>query len=539
MDESLPVDSSFHFKPLLSAQESVDETNFSSSISSKLQTPQINHTSEEATDTIQTSRSVLTALSPNISNILQEDRKITNQQSVPISMNPDNTVVRYRIVPHQPHTIRSVYNCQLGRTWVMQPNRFPKETRIIERLPLPTNLSQRLVARTTVRTRSLRLVMVGDSLMWQMHNLWANAVKGAIYPIPLPPRPVVVPNVTGRFGLGKKPKNVNPTERSAYIVREGDHKILSTGVAVYYRINDFVSNRTDQSMPGAIPREKGEDWSSDDVHYLRNSYWRKQGRQSLGVANGAFTNTIHERNALMKALNSNNRNQQQKKESIGEFDVMLYRIPLAWIKAEDITEQRILESLETSHGAFGASRIILFTPHFMNNVRTQQDWNDLIRVRRLLSTVVDQWQPRSLSNGNNTGLKQVVLLDFGGYTDALLDENSKAVGFPHSGPYHQSPLARLSKECHAWPPSIRQSCAEWAVPGQCQCKRNMISVDGMHFCMNQIGGRLVAAVACILQCFYSSDENNDRESVAKTKLCAQSCNERFLTLGPMEAILDK
>ena len=67
------------------------------------------------------------------------------------------------------------------------------------------------------------------------------------------------------------------------------------------------------------------------------------------------------------------------------------------------------------------------------------------------------------------------------------------------------------------------------------CVRNMISNDGMHWCMETIGGRLNAGIACLLGCIYNPVDKSDTSSstAEDIELCAQSCNDKYMSLTPL------
>ena len=44
------------------------------------------------------------------------------------------------------------------------------------------------------------------------------------------------------------------------------------------------------------------------------------------------------------------------------------------------------------------------------------------------------------------------------------------------------------------------ACAENVPDGSCTCKQNSVSFDGFHWCMETIGGKVVAALGCLMQC---------------------------------------
>jgi hypothetical protein len=75
----------------------------------------------------------------------------------------------------------------------------------------------------------------------------------------------------------------------------------------------------------------------------------------------------------------------------------------------------------------------------------------------------------------------------------------------------------------------------------------MMSIDGMHWCMESLGGRIMAATACLLQCSFiaigSSDKNDiDNGNVTKMKTkqaqleCEQRCNEEFMSTKKAQSL---
>ena len=66
---------------------------------------------------------------------------------------------------------------------------------------------------------------------------------------------------------------------------------------------------------------------------------------------------------------------------------------------------------------------------------------------------------------------------------------------------------------------------------------NSITADGMHLCMNIVGQRINAGLACIMQCAYDNEQqHHHQESTSEGKnddngwACATSCNDRFMSL---------
>ena len=66
------------------------------------------------------------------------------------------------------------------------------------------------------------------------------------------------------------------------------------------------------------------------------------------------------------------------------------------------------------------------------------------------------------------------------------------------------------------------------VCGDINCTtQSMISRDGMHWCMKETGGRLDAAVACLVQC--SLKDESDEE----IRGCERRCNTQYMSLVPV------
>jgi hypothetical protein len=95
------------------------------------------------------------------------------------------------------------------------------------------------------------------------------------------------------------------------------------------------------------------------------------------------------------------------------------------------------------------------------------------------------------------------------------------------------------------PPDImtNNSTNQQQQPPPQQCIGNSITMDGMHWCHEHLNGRLGAGLACLLRCVYGDgddDDDNDpgpNDSISLGS-CAQSCNDRFMSLGGRLALDD-
>lgn len=70
------------------------------------------------------------------------------------------------------------------------------------------------------------------------------------------------------------------------------------------------------------------------------------------------------------------------------------------------------------------------------------------------------------------------------------------------------------------------------------CKRNQISPDGIHWCVETLGPRYTASIACLLGCVYNEKPlDATPEGSARLRKCEQECNEQFMSLKRVDEYL--
>jgi hypothetical protein len=138
----------------------------------------------------------------------------------------------------------------------------------------------------------------------------------------------------------------------------------------------------------------------------------------------------------------------------------------------------------------------------------------------------------------NPDFPDLLLMDFGGWTDELTELNARLAGMDTTSSANYT-LARLG--CAKFPPSIAMACAEKNVTqGVCQCTRNVISIDGMHWCMETMGGRIVAVTSCLLRCSLLIDDDANQSTEKKRQIlgkCQEQCNDQFMSLREASALV--
>ena len=102
-------------------------------------------------------------------------------------------------------------------------------------------------------------------------------------------------------------------------------------------------------------------------------------------------------------------------------------------------------------------------------------------------------------------------------------------------------LKRLSAETF-WASSICMVCAQPVYPRMNDknvqvedCIRNKISRDGIHWCVETLGPRYSASIACLLGCIYNErPPESSPEGLASVRKCEKDCNGQFMTIRPVD-----
>jgi len=216
------------------------------------------------------------------------------------------------------------------------------------------------------------------------------------------------------------------------------------------------------------------------------------------------------------------------------FDAMVFRIPHGWISLESITEEKLEETVALAHELFGVSSVIFVNVPFSNNIQTTSDFQKMTETNDMIRKMCQEWNEEK---ADKTGVKVLMTIELGKLVDDLMRESAISLGYNISN--HSYWIERLTRyPSPNNPASVVHVCAERPVSPAEKCtKQNGYSLDGMHYCMPTIGGRLYADIACLLGCAY-----NGRMSAIFTKnttdtalnQCAAACNWQFMSVQPVE-----
>jgi len=227
-----------------------------------------------------------------------------------------------------------------------------------------------------------------------------------------------------------------------------------------------------------------------------------------------------------------------------------------WINPIDpgnVTQERYEDSIQLARTVLGAKAVILVIYPFTKNVKSPTSWEAVHSANQMIRRVTRESRTFGY---NDVGAKKqkpfVLVLDFGNYTNQLLWANARNLGYNISDPWQVSSedgwelkdnITSLLASDIAWFGHAAQVCTESpSVKVKNKCLLNYISNDGMHWCTETIGSRFIAGLACLLGCAFNSCEEEGgslTELMHPIGLCEEQCNNRFMTLHPVEHELIK
>ena len=217
-----------------------------------------------------------------------------------------------------------------------------------------------------------------------------------------------------------------------------------------------------------------------------------------------------------------------------------------YVRSKEISHRRLVEAVELSHELLGAETVVLMTVPFSNNVLTPEDFNAVNRINADIRDIAHGWHLR-----NSTGVKHVLVQEYGTYHNHIIWSNAKHIGYNVSAPLTMTNemfdiegptfLNDRLKTGKKWDPSIAQVCSErdWSRTEIAKCKRSYLYKDGMHICPETLATRHGIAVACLLGCVHNrktavDNQQQQEQDEIKLRACEQECNEQFMSVMPVD-----
>ena len=221
----------------------------------------------------------------------------------------------------------------------------------------------------------------------------------------------------------------------------------------------------------------------------------------------------------------------------GDFDVFVFRIPSpSWSKLEEVTEETLRGNLELANQLFGVKVVVFTSMHDCNNILTQKDREEMEHRNRLVSRFARNWtQTHNKDNQKGEGgggVHTVYVLDQGRLIDELMEWNARLLGFDTTNDSYMD--VELEKRGNKFVLSVGQVCGKRVSHNSKDCIRNAITYDGMHPCMDIIGPRIAAGLACQLQCAYHHHYNDiTMDDPTSSSSCAEACNDQYMNATAM------
>lgn len=217
-------------------------------------------------------------------------------------------------------------------------------------------------------------------------------------------------------------------------------------------------------------------------------------------------------NTMSKLLNHKYSIRDQSR-TVNAFDAVIVRIPHGWMQFHHISKEDIIEMIHTSNTYIGAEVVVISTLPLNNNVVSESDWEKVIGINQMIREIANDWNVNRRKGDieGTTGPQWVLVQEFGMFTNQIMALNSQHIGYNVSLSYDETSWERhISKALlhrfdsdrpsNKWPKSIPMVCGSSPTKNHTYCPRNKISPDGMHWCMEYLGSRLSASIACLLGC---------------------------------------
>lgn len=245
---------------------------------------------------------------------------------------------------------------------------------------------------------------------------------------------------------------------------------------------------------------------------------------------------------------SHSQTEQSSLYTVNAYDAFVLRVPFGWITLEQITEERIVEAINLASSLLGAQTVVISTLPLNNNAITAEHWEKVAEVNQMMRDLARSWVPSGPGD-----VRFVLIQEFGNFTNQVLRKNSEHIRLTNTSTPDFSELGwevsgkdfllkRLSAEAY-WAPSIAMVCAEPTFPTVNaknqkveDCVRSKISRDGAHWCVETIGSRYSASIACLLGCVYNGREPSigRKEDIEMMRQCERLCNNQFQSIDPVD-----
>ena len=213
------------------------------------------------------------------------------------------------------------------------------------------------------------------------------------------------------------------------------------------------------------------------------------------------------------------------------YDVLIHRISHPW--KQTLHTDELWNCIELAQRNLNATVVIFVTAHLNNNIQTMDDWSNMQQMNHQVREFAKNYYNSSSSSKPKSPdqVDHVLVADVGRYVDSLVWYNAERLGYSLSD-NETIVMDKLRMKKNPW--TIAMSCAERVETRTRKCPQNNLFQDGMHFCMDRIGSRIHAVLACLLDCVYNTNDDDDEDHRAESiQQCEKACNDKFMSLRPV------
>lgn len=303
-----------------------------------------------------------------------------------------------------------------------------------------------------------------------------------------------------------------------------------------------------------MPQTPGGGWMEVDLRNVR----RALAIMSPSKLSSSFendNNQNHPKESCMKSLNSIRKITKVESYTMNQtaieecpernFDVLIHQFPFGWFEKpalDLISYERIHESVMTSNEYYGANIIILQTVPVGNNLIDFH--SEIIPINKMIWNYTNTFQYDDDSNDeaeSDRPIKAVLVMDMAALSMELFKHNAHALGLINitlgeDGEEDEEEVINQLNSlldyrtdcCHyLYRQIIGFTCAVAVANFTKNCVHTKYSNDGHHFCLNEIGGRVHGASACLIKC------GTDFSSSTELRRCEKRCNDQYMSLKPI------
>lgn len=312
------------------------------------------------------------------------------------------------------------------------------------------------------------------------------------------------------------------------------------GVIAGYRMTGMF-RETERDKISHMPNKCCGGWMSEDVKRLKSALFMSTKTNNSKRKYSPLSPSCAIQETMTTVEHDGIQNYHEIECPEEDFDVIVHQFPFGWSKrpaakhskSEKITFETIHEAVQLSGMTFGAKAIIIQTIPMGNFVI------DMVNELEVINNAIYNYSS-SYDNSHYSGqVEKVVVMDFAKFSYELFAHNAASLNLIDNDEEEIDQLLANStiteilnpllsdrtKCCHKeYGQILGFTCSEI---NRFNCLKTKYSFDGIHWCMDEVGGRINGVLACLLKCI------EDNDGLPELRHCEKQCNDNFMTLRPI------